>query len=123
MNFTLFLAQAAEAAAAPAAQGGAAPAPVGGGMSMLVPMILIFALFYFMMIRPQQRKEKERLKMIREIRSGTRVILSSGIIGTIVECKDSTFLIETAGTRMEVLRNAVQQALAEGEKIAEPPTK
>ena len=122
MNFTLFLAQAAEAAAAPAAQGGAAPAPVGGGMSMLVPMILIFALFY-LMIRPQQRKEKERLKMIREIRSGTRVILSSGIIGTIVECKDSTFLIETAGTRMEVLRNAVQQALAEGEKIAEPPTK
>lgn len=87
----------------------AAPAPQPqGGFTMLVPMLLILAIFYFMMIRPQQRREKERRKMIDELRAGAKVVFAGGIVGTIAEANEKTFIIETAEGRMEVLRSAVQ---------------
>ena len=117
---TSFLfAQAAAPAAAAQTQPAETPAPATapaqqpGGMSMFVPMLLIFAIFYFLMIRPQQRKEKERRKMIEELRAGAKVIVAGGIIGTIVEATEKTFRIETApGTEMEVLRSSVQSVIA-----------
>ena len=94
-------------AAAPAAA--PAGAPQQSGFGMMIPMLLILAIFYFMMIRPQQRKEKERRKMIEELRAGAKVIFAGGIIGTIVEATEKTFRVETAsGTEMEVLRSCVQ---------------
>ena len=100
------------------ADAGAAQAPAsgqqGGGFGMFVPMLLIFAIFYFMMIRPQQRKEKERRKMIEELRAGAKVIFAGGFIGTIVEAKERTFKIEIAGdVVVEVARAAVQGLAAE----------
>ena len=93
--------------AAPAANGGA-----GGGLGMFVPMLLIFAIFYFMMIRPQQRKEKERRKMIENLRAGARVVFAGGFIGTIVEAKEKTFTIAIApGVNVEVARSAVQDVV------------
>jgi len=97
--------------AAPAAQ------PQGGGLGMLVPMLLIFAIFYFMMIRPQQRKEKERRKMIEELRAGAKVVFAGGFIGKIVEAKEKTFKIEIAGdVVVELARSAVQNVVTD-----EPP--
>ena len=94
--------------AAPAAQ------PQSGFMGMPMLMILLFALMYIMMIRPQQRKEKERRKMIEELRAGARVIFSGGLIGKIVEAKEKTFKIEIAGdVIVEVLRSAVQDVIPE----------
>ena len=90
------------AAAAPAAPGGS---PYG----MLITMVLIFGIFYFMMIRPQQRKEKERRQMIEELRAGAKIVFAGGIIGTIVEATEKTFKVETSnGTEMEILRSCVQ---------------
>ena len=74
----------------------------------LIMMALMFGLFYFMLIRPQQRKEKERRKMIEELRAGAKIIFASGIIGEIVEAKEKTFVVETVEGRMEVDRNCVQ---------------
>ena len=100
----------------PAAPKTAPAQPQGGGMGMLVPMLLIFAIFYFMMIKPQQRKEKERQKMINELRAGARVVFAGGFIGTIVEAKEKTFKIEIAGdVVVEVARAAVQN-IVEPEK-------
>ena len=83
--------------------------PQPSGFGMMVPMLLILAIFYFMMIRPQQRKEKERRKMIDELRAGARVVFAGGIIGTIVEASEKTFVVETKdGCKMEVLRGCVQ---------------
>lgn len=97
-----------------AGQGAAGAA--GGMGGMLIPMILIFGIFYFMMIRPQQRKEKERQKMITELRAGQRVIFAGGLVGTVVEARETTFLIDIgAGVRMEVVRGAVSRVLAEGD--------
>ena len=97
--------------------------PQGGGFGMWIPMLIIFAIFYFLMIKPQQRKEKERRKMISELRAGARVVFAGGLIGTIVEAKEATFKIEIAGgVAIEVARNAVQ-GLAMEDKPAEVPAK
>ena len=100
----------------PAAPAAGAAAPQQSGIGMLIPMLLILAIFYFMMIRPQQRKEKDRRKMIEELRAGAKVIFAGGIIGTIVEATEKTFRVETsAGAEMEILRSCVQGVVpAEG---------
>ncbi|MDD4102161.1 MAG: preprotein translocase subunit YajC [Kiritimatiellae bacterium] len=105
MNNAVFMAQAA---------GGA-----GGGLGgMLIPMVLVFGIFYFMMIRPQQRKEKERLRMIAELRSGQRVMFAGGFIGVIVEARESTFVVEIAPkVSVEIARGAVSRVLKEGEAV------
>ena len=104
----------------------AAPAqkqPQGSGFGMWIPMLIIFAIFYFLMIKPQQRKEKERRQMIAALRAGARVVFAGGLIGTIVEAKETTFKIEIAGdVVIEVARNAVQGLAAE-DKPAEPAKK
>ena len=74
----------------------------------LIMMALMFGLFYFMLIRPQQRKEKELRKMIELLRAGAIVIFAGGILGTIVEAKEKTFVVETVEGRMEIDRNCVQ---------------
>ena len=105
MNNCIMLCDAAPAAAPTAPAG----APQQSGFGMMVPMLLILAIFYFMLIRPQQRKEKERRKMIEELRAGARIIFASGIIGEIIEAKEKTFTVQTSsGTEMEILRSCVQ---------------
>jgi preprotein translocase subunit YajC len=101
--------------ATPAAEEGAAqaaPNPLG----QFMPLILIVVIFYFLMIRPQQRKDKERRKQIDELRAGTRVLFSGGMIGMITEVKDATFMVEIAtGTVVEIARGAVNQVLKDGQ--------
>ena len=102
----------------PVAQAAAPAGGATGGLGgMMIPMLLIFGIFYFMLIRPQQRKEKERKQMISELKSGTRVMFSGGILGTIANVKESTFVIKIAdGVKVEVARGAVSQVLQKGEK-------
>jgi preprotein translocase subunit YajC len=91
--------------------------PQQGGFGMLVPMLLILAIFYFMMIRPQQRKEKERRKMIEELRAGAKVVFAGGLMGTIAQATEKTFIVELAGgVKMEILRSSVQSVIAEDAK-------
>ena len=114
-------ASAAPAEAAPAAQETAAetgapagapkPQPQSPGWMQLLPFVIIFALFYFMMIRPQQRKEKERRRMIEELRAGAKIVFAGGIVGTIAEATEKTFVVETTDGKMEILRSCVQGVL------------
>ena len=95
-----------------AAPADAPTAPAGAqqqsGFGMMVPMLLILAIFYFMMIRPQQRKEKERQKMIEELRAGAKIIFAGGLIGVIQEASEKTFKVEIApGVAVEVARSSV----------------
>jgi preprotein translocase subunit YajC len=92
----------------------------GGGMGgmggMLLPMILIFGIMYVMLIRPNQRKEKERQKTISELRAGERIMFSGGLIGTVTEVRQHTFVVEVAPkVNMEIARGAVGQVLAKDE--------
>ena len=106
---------AAEAAATteqPAGAPAAAPQPGAFGSPMVI-MLLMFAILYFVMIRPQQRKEKERRAQIDALRAGVRVLFCGGMIGTIEEVKkEGTFLVRVAdGVVVEIARGAVERPL------------
>ncbi|MFI5161074.1 MAG: preprotein translocase subunit YajC [Sphingobacteriales bacterium] len=75
----------------------AATATDSGGLGMFLPMVLIIVVFYFFMIRPQVKKQKDQKKYVEELKKGDKVITNAGMHGRIAEVADSTFLIETEG--------------------------
>ena len=100
-------------AAPPAGEGGEA---TGGGFLGLMPIVFMVAIFYFILIRPQQRREKDRKAMIAAVKSGERVVLTSGIIGEIVNVKEKTLIVRIADdTKVEVVKSAVAQIIQKGE--------
>jgi len=103
-------------AAPPAADGKPAP---GGGFT-IGWLVFMVAIFYFVMIRPQRRREKERKAMISAVKTGQRVLLASGIIGEVANVKEKTLLIRIAEkTKIEVLKSAVSQIIEKGDAIEE----
>ncbi|MBU1052374.1 MAG: preprotein translocase subunit YajC [Proteobacteria bacterium] len=76
-------------------QGGAASGQ-GGGFAAFIPLILMFAIFYFLLIRPQQKKAKEHREMIANVKKGDKIITSGGIHGTITGMDDNTITVEIA---------------------------
>lgn len=83
-------------------QGGA------GGFGFLLPMILVFGVFYLLLIRPQQRKQRELQATIQQLKAGDRVITTGGVVGKITEVRDTSFLIRSADkTILEIARTAV----------------
>ena len=88
----------------------AAPA-AGGGMSSIfgfLPIILIFAVLYFLMILPQQRRQKKHSQMLEQVKRGDRVVLGAGIHGIVSNVKEQTFLVKVAeNTELEVDKSAV----------------
>ena len=100
----------------------AAPVAAGGGSPLQFPimMVILFAIMYFMMIRPQKRKEKERKEMINAVKSGERVLLTSGIIGEVINVKENTLVVRIAeNTKIECVRAAISQILEKGETPTE----
>lgn len=63
----------------------------------LIPMVLIMVVFYFFMIRPQMKKQKEHKKMISELNIGAKIVTTAGIHGKIIGANETTFLIEVEG--------------------------
>jgi len=89
----------------------------GSPAGMFVPLMILVAIFYFMVIRPQQRKEKQRKAMIAEIKSGQRIMFSGGILGTVTNAKENTLVVKVAdGVKIEIARGAVSRVLEKGEK-------
>lgn len=74
----------------------------------LLPVIFIFIIFYFLLIRPQKKQEKERQKMISALDKNDEVVTTSGIHGTIVNVKEKTFILRIDdNTRMEIEKNSI----------------
>jgi preprotein translocase subunit YajC len=82
----------------------AAPASGGlGGYSGLIMIVLLFAIMYFLMIRPQQKKQKDIQKMRENLSTGDKIVTAGGIYGKIKETGDKTFIVEIAeGVRIKV---------------------
>ena len=76
----------------------------------MLPMILIFVVFYFMLIRPQRKKDKEAKEMLKNLKVGDRICTIGGFYGTIVRIKDDVLTIECgdAKTQMKIARWAVK---------------
>jgi preprotein translocase subunit YajC len=89
----------------------------GGGFGFLIPMLLVFGVFYLLLIRPQQRKQRELQATIAQLKAGDKVITTGGIIGVITAVRDTSFLIRSADkTMLEIARSAVAGVDAEEEK-------
>jgi preprotein translocase subunit YajC len=97
----LFLAQQAPPAGSPAA-----PSP--GLLPSFLPLVFMAVIFYFLLIRPQQRRQKEQQQLLANLKTGDKVITSSGIHGLIANVKDSTVLLKIAdNVKIEVEKSSV----------------
>jgi len=95
----------------------ATAAPSGGPFSALgnaVPIVLMIAIFYFLVFRPMQRQQKNQKEMVKSLQAGQSVVTSGGIIGTIVAVNDDTLIlrIKPDNLKLQVARSAVTSVLA-----------
>jgi preprotein translocase subunit YajC len=103
-------------------QGGAA-GQGAGGFGGLIPIILMFVIFYFLLIRPQQKRNKEHQQMIGNLKKGDRIITSGGIHGRITGLDEATLTVEIADrVRVKVVRANVA-GLAQASTPPPPPKK
>jgi preprotein translocase subunit YajC len=111
-GFQVFISE-AFAQAAPAAPA-AAQSPFGGLTGML-PIVLMFVVLYFVMIRPQMKRQKEHKAMIDAIAKGDEVVIGGGVLGKITKTGDNYLHVEIAsGVEVQVQRSAVVQVLPKG---------
>ena len=97
-----------------------AQAAGGGGSDMfvsLMPLILIFVVFWFLLIRPQQKKMKLHKSMVAALRRGDRVVTGGGLIGTVAKVtSDTEVMLDLAeGVRVRVLRHTIQEVMSKTE--------
>ena len=97
MNSLLFLAQAA-----------ADPAQQPNMFVQLMPLVFIIVIFYFLMIRPQQKRQKEHLALVNAVKTGDQVVTNAGIHGIVANVKDKTVVIKVAdNVKIEFDRAAI----------------
>ena len=90
-------------------------APGGSDLMTFLPMIAIFVVFYFLLIRPQQKKAKEAKAMLQALQKGDEVVTAGGLLGKISKLTDQYATIEVApNTEITVQRQAVAQLLPKG---------
>ena len=87
------------------------PQPQAGPMGMIVPMILMVVIFYFLLIRPQQKKAKEHTKMVDSLKSGASVVTRGGVVGTVQSVKDATVSIRSLESKFEVEKFAIERVI------------
>lgn len=87
------------------------------GLISLLPLVLIFVVFYFLLIRPQQKKMKAHKSLVEGLRRGDRVVTAGGLIGTVTKViSDGEIQVElTDGVRVRVVRHTIQDVLAKPE--------
>ena len=96
----------------------AAGAGAGGGIIGILPIVLIFAIMYFLMIRPQQKKMKEHRAMVEAVRRGDKVLTQGGILGKVTKVKEDSGEIEVeiaAGVKVQVLRHTLANVISKTE--------
>jgi preprotein translocase subunit YajC len=94
----------------PSGEGGGSPA------GLLIPLLGMLAIFYFLLIRPQQKKQKQMQTMIEAIRKGDRVLTTGGIYGTVAGIKENMIILKIADdVKIEIVKQAVASVVEKGE--------
>ncbi len=102
-------------------QGGAGAPGGSGGFASFIPLILMFVIFYFLLIRPQQKKTKEHRQMIDNLKTGDRIITSGGLHGRITGVAESALTVEIAEkVRVKVNRSSVSALMQTSPPPAAP---
>jgi preprotein translocase subunit YajC len=93
-------------ALAPPAQPGQQGPPAWVNM---VPLVLLVVVFYFAIIRPQQKKAKEHTALLKAVRAGDKIVTSSGIVAVVVTVKEKTLMIRSADAKFEITKSAIAE--------------
>lgn len=93
----------------------AAPAAQDPGLMGFLPLIIIFVIFYFLLMRPQMKRAKEHRKLVEALGKNDEVVTSGGILGKITDVEESIITVEIAeGVRIKVQKSAVSSILPKG---------
>ncbi len=95
-----------------------APGPSGGGALVWLPLVFIFVIFYFLLIMPQQRRQKKWQAMLSELKTGDRVVTSGGLRGTVIALRDDFVHLRVPpdNLRLEVSRSSIV-TVSSGEEV------
>lgn len=103
----------------PAYAQAAGGAGAGAAFAQFIPLILIFAIMYFLMIRPQQKRLKQHREMVAAVKKGDQVVTQGGILGKVAAVRDDELEVEIAqGVRVRVLRSTLAQVVNKTEPVA-----
>ena len=92
-------------------------------LSMLLPFVILIAVFYFLLIRPENKKKKAAAKMRSELAVGDEITTIGGVVGTICQVKEDTIIIETSADRMEFTKWAISTKGTQSTENAPADTK
>ncbi len=91
----------------------------GAAFAQFIPLILIFAIMYFLMIRPQQKRVKQHREMVAALKKGDQIVTQGGLIGKVVSARDDELEVEIAqGVRVRVVRSTVAQVISATQPVA-----
>ena len=85
------------------------PNPMAQTLQMLGTFVILGVMFYFVMIRPQQKKAREHAELLRTLKPGDKVLTNGGILGVVVSVKEKSVAIRSSDTKLEVLKSAVTE--------------
>ncbi len=98
---------------------GSAAAPAPNPIVSFIPMVVVIGIIYFLIIRPQQRQQKEHRKMVDNLKAGDRVLTQGGIYGTVASLKGGIVQVKIAeNTKVEVTRASITQVVQESAATA-----
>lgn len=83
--------------------------PTNPWWTNFVPLVLMIVVFYYILIRPQQKKARDHAEMLKTLGHGDRVVTGGGILGTVVGLKDKSVSIRTSDTKIEVLKSSITE--------------
>ena len=90
----------------------ASPAPAGSGLLGMLPFVFLIVIMYYVMIRPQMRRQKEAAKLVASLKTGDQVVTASGIHGLITNVKETTVIVKVAdNVKIEMEKSAVTNVL------------
>src|SRR5438876_6396493 len=92
-------------ALAPQSQPGQQSSP----LAFVVPMLLMGVMFYFALIRPQQKKQKQHAELLKAVRPGDKIVTTGGVVAVIVTVKEKTLTVRSADSKFEITKSAVAE--------------
>ena len=90
-------------------------ADAGGSLFSLLPLVVIFVLFYFLLIRPQQKRAKQHKEMVAALKKGEEIVTNGGLLGKVTEVSDNFVTVEvSSGLNVSIQRQSISQVMPKG---------